>query len=250
MLELRALIIDDERRGRELLQQLLTIHCPEVTTIETASSFDEAVTRLRTFHPDLLFLDIRLGNDFGLDIISFLPQPAPFIIVTTAHHEFAIKAIKANVLDYLLKPIIGDELKAAVRKAMDQLAQPEEVLPRTPLNHAAVAPIKKITVPTADGFTFVNINDVLYCKAEGAYTHLYLKDNHRVLVCSNLGELEKLLPEQLGFFRVHHAWLINIHETEKFIKSEGGHLVMSDQSEIPVSQRKKAQFLNFIKQFS
>jgi len=246
MLALSALIIDDERRGRELLQQLLTIHCPHVTTIVTAASLNEAREQLGTFCPDLLFLDIRLGDEYGLDIISFLPSPTPHIIITTAHQEFAIKAIKAKVLDYLLKPIIGDELKAAVQKAVS--LQHNDPLPSRTLFQQATA--KKVSVPTAEGFTFVNATDILYCKADGAYTHIYLKSSNSVLASSNLGELERQLPEHLGFFRAHHAWLINIHETEKYVKNTGGFVIMSDQREIPISQRKKTQFLEFIKRFS
>jgi two-component system LytT family response regulator len=246
MKALTALIIDDERRGRELLQQLLAIHCPEVTNVLLAATLDEALEQLKTFTPDLLFLDIRLGNDYGLDIISFLPKPTPQIIITTAYPEFAIKALRANVLDYLLKPIIGSELVAAVQKARS--LQPNmETADVTQANGQRSTTPKKITVPTAEGLTFIHPKDVLYCKAEGAYTTVYLKQLESVLVSINLGELEKLLPESEGFFRVHHAWLINTNEIIKYVKTQGGYVVMSDENQIAVSQRKKGQFLEFIK---
>ena len=246
-MELTALIVDDERRGRELLQQLVAIHCPEIATIELAASLDDASSILNSFKPDILFLYILLGNEFGLDIISYLPQPAPAIIITTAYQEFAIKAIRVNVVDYLLKPIISEELVAAVKKVKELRSQqvlvdiPQEVIKTFP------NPNKKIAISTLEGLLFITLKDILYCKAEGAYTHLYLKDAATIITSTNLGEMERTLSENAGFFRVHHAWLINIYETLKFIKGEGGYVVMSDHNNIPVSQRKRTDFLNFIK---
>ena len=113
-MKLTAVIVDDERRGRELLNQLLQVHCPEVEVKAMASSVDEGIEVVNRLSPDVLFLDIRIGNEFGFDLLPSLTVPMPAIIITTAHQEYAIKAVKVQAIDYLLKPIVSDELKSAV----------------------------------------------------------------------------------------------------------------------------------------
>src|SRR5689334_14319120 len=118
-MRLKAVILDDELSGRQVLRGLIETDCPEVEVVALASSMDHAKVMIKENLPDILFLDLKLGNDFGLDIEPFLPEPCPHIIVTTAHAEFAIRAIRAGAIDYLLKPIVNEELKKAVEKIKD-----------------------------------------------------------------------------------------------------------------------------------
>lgn len=247
MINLTAVIVDDERRGRELLNQLLQVHCPQVEVLALASTVDEAIEAANSHHPDILFLDIRIGNTFGFDVLPSLMEPLPAIIITTAHQEYAIKAVKVQATDYLLKPIVSDELKSAVRKVMEKKksAGAEPAAPS-----GAVAGEKKIAIASAEGLIFIKADHIIRCEASGAYTEIYVKDGGKIVTSTNLGEFEKLLPESMGFLRVHHSSLINLAEVTMYVKAEGGSVVMSDKSKVPISQRKKASFLEAIKNYT
>lgn len=247
MINLTAVIVDDERRGRELLNQLLQVHCPEVEVLTLASTVDEAIEAVNSHHPDILFLDIRIGNTFGFDVLPSLVEPLPAIIITTAHEEYAIKAVKVQATDYLLKPIVSDELKSAVRKVMEKKkstgAEPAS-------SSGAVTGEKKIAIASAEGLIFIKADHIIRCEASGAYTEIYVKEGSKIVTSTNLGEFEKLLPESMGFLRVHHSSLINLAEVSMYVKAEGGSVVMSDKSKVPISQRKKASFLEAIKKYT
>lgn len=243
-----AVIVDDERRGRELLGKLLEVHCPEVQVLASAATVDEAIEVINLHHPDMLFLDIRIGAGFGFDVLPALTEPLPSIIVTTAHQEYAIKALKAQALDYLLKPIVSDELKSAVRKVQERKEkEPSEVkATATP----AASSERKIAIPSAEGYIFLRADNIIRCEASGAYTEIFLKEGGKLVTSTNLGEFEKLLSESWGFLRVHHSSIINMAEVTMYLKAEGGSVLMSDKSKVPVSQRKKSAFLEAVKKYA
>jgi two-component system, LytTR family, response regulator len=244
MNRLTAVIVDDERRGRELLQQLLSAHCPEVEVLRSVATVDEAIEAVNELRPEILFLDMRIGSDFGFDVLPSIKDPAPHIIVITAHDEYAIKALRAGATDYLLKPIISDELKSAVRKVTEKEGRTVQSIRDVPLED------KKITIATAEGLLFIKAANIIRCEASGAYTEIFLKDGSKVVTSTNLGEIEKLLPESWGFLRIHHSSLINLAEITMYVKAEGGSVVMSDKSSVLISQRKKAAFLEAIKKYN
>lgn len=246
MTKLAAVILDDERRGRELLAKLLELHCPDVDVKAMAATLDEAIEAVKTHTPDILFLDVRIGNEFGFDMLPSLGHHAPHIIVTTAYQEYAIKALRAQATDYLLKPIVSDELKAAVQKVREKKGHTAE--PANPGPVQGVAD-RKIAIPTFEGLIFVKVADIIRCEASGTYTEILLKEG-KILTSTNLGEFEKLLPEQWGFLRIHHSSLINMAEVSMYIKGDGGYVVMSDKSKISISQRKKGHFLQMMKNYS
>lgn len=242
-MKLTALILDDETSGCEVLGQFLKKDCPEVEIIGTVSSIEEGIKFANEYKPDILFLDNRVGNDLGLDIIPFLCKPLPHIIVTTAYQEFAIKAIKAKALDYLLKPVVSDELKAAVGKVKN--VRQEAISSKQPV--AIISREKRIAVPSVDGLIFINTQDVIRCEASGSYSVIYLKPKGQIIISVGIGAMEEMLPSHLGFFRVHHSSIINVSEVVKYVKNDGGYVVLSDKSKVSVSQRKKTRFLDFIK---
>lgn len=244
-----AVIVDDERRGRELLAQLLEVHCPEVQVLAAAATVDEAIEVINLHHPDMLFLDIRIGTGFGFDVLPALTEPLPSIIVTTAHQEYAIKALKVQALDYLLKPIVSDELKSAVRKVQERK---EKESPEIEINSVSqvTSSERKIAIPTIEGYIFLKTDRIIRCEASGAYTEIFLKEGSKLVTSTNLGEFEKLLPESWGFLRVHHSSIINMAEVSMYIKAEGGSVLMSDKSKVTVSQRKKSAFLEAVKKYA
>ncbi len=248
-MKLTAIIVDDERRNRDLMNQLLSVHCENVQVLAMCETVDLAIEVINARHPDIVFLDVQMGNEFGFDVLPSLTPPLPSIIVTTAHEQYAIKALKAQALDYLLKPIVSDELKSAVNKVIALKQKDQEV------NHSAVpSPAgshdRRITIPTAEGLLFIKAENIIRCEASGAYTEIFLKDKSKLMTSTNLGEFENLLPESWGFLRVHHSSIINLAEVSMYIKGEGGKVVMSDKSTVQVSQRKKAAFLEAIRNFS
>lgn len=245
-MKLTAVIVDDERRGRELLNQLLLAHCPEVEVLALTATVDEAIEAVNSLQPDILFLDIRIGNEFGFDVLPSLSVPMPFVIVTTAHQEYAIKAVKVQAVDYLLKPIVSDELKSAVRKVIEKK---QSEVPATPAP-TPVSGEKKIAIATAEGLIFLKAESIIRCEASGAYTEIFLKEGNRIVTSTNLGEFEKLLPESWGFSRVHHSSLINLAEVSMYVKADGGSVIMSDKSKVLISQRKKNAFLEAVKKYA
>lgn len=247
-MKLTAVIVDDERRNRELLNQLLAVHCEEVEVLALCDTVDTAIDAINAKQPDIVFLDIQMGNEFGFDVLPSIKGYMPAIIITTAHEQYAIKALKAQAADYLLKPIVSDELKSAVNKVADKKAKQAGSKPASVVSAGAAE--KRITIPTAEGLLFIRAEKIIHCEASGAYTEIFLKDDGKIVTSTNLGEFESLLPESWGFLRVHHSSIINLAEVTMYIKGEGGKVVMSDKTTVPVSQRKKSAFLEAIKKFS
>jgi two-component system LytT family response regulator len=248
MTRLSAVIVDDERRGRELLQQLVHTHCPEVEVKVAVETVEAAIEAVREFQPDILFLDMRIGNEFGFDVLPSLKDPLPYIIIITAHDEYAIKALRAGATDYLLKPVISDELKSAVRKVLEKKSQPVQLT--APPIPEQKSEDRRIAISTAEGLIFIRASNIIRCEASGAYTEIFLKEGGKIVTSTNLGEFERLLPESSGFLRIHHSSLINLSEVAMYIKADGGSVVMSDKSTVPISQRKKAAFLEAVKRYS
>jgi two-component system LytT family response regulator len=243
---IRALIVDDEGRGRKTLERLLERFCPDVEIIGSVESVDAALVAIETERPDLLFLDIEMPFESGFDLLDLLSEARPEVVFTTAHDQYALRAAKASALDYLLKPIASDELVAAVAKARKRLrpggpADPDAAVLKRNLADAG-ADINRLAIPTDEGLTFVRVDDIIRCTAESCYTRLHMLDGTEILVSRTLKEFEKMLPEIL-FVRVHHSHLINLQHAKKYLRSDGGTIVMCDNSSVLVSRRKKDELM-------
>ena len=244
-MSLKAIIVEDEKHSRETLRNLLEEFCAGVKVIGMAGSVKEAVATISSLSPDVVFLDIELQTGTGFDVLNQLPNLNFEVIFTTAFEQYAIKAVKFSSLDYLLKPIDLEELQNAIEKAKkikDQAVYKKQ-LETLMLNLKQQQPkLNKICLGTADGFEFINVNSILYCKAEGSYTAFILNDNSKLLVSKHLKEYEGLLLEQ-DFMRVHNSFLINLKEVKKFIKSDGGYIIMSNNDTVSISRSKKEDFI-------
>lgn len=251
-MKLKAIIVDDEKHSRETLKNLVEEFCEDVEVLSTASTIDEAVTQITNQQPDIVFLDIELQTGTGFDILNRLKGINFEVIFTTAFEQYAIKAVKFSSLDYLLKPIDLEELQKAVEKARkikDQVVynQQLEVLL---FNLKQKQPnLNKICLSTAEGFEFISVDEILYCKAEGSYTTFKLKNNNNFLVSKHLKEYETLLADQ-QFMRVHNSFLINLKEVKKYIKSDGGYILMNNGDSISVSRNKKDIFFEAMSKIS
>lgn len=244
---LKSIIIDDELKARESLKKMLLTFCENIDVVATCPNVMEAIEAIDRFKPDVIFLDIQMQGETGFDLLTQLKSVDFEVIFTTAHSEYAIKAIKFSAIDYLLKPIDVTELQHAVEKVrstkggsivqrMEQLLQ----------NMKAPNPDKyKLALPTAEGLTFIKVDEVMYLKASGNYTEIYMHNGQKHLVSRHLKEYDDLLAEQ-NFFRIHHSTLINVNFIKNYVRGEGGYVIMSDSSSLDVSRRKKEAFLEKI----
>ena len=243
---LKVVIVEDEKHSRETLKSLLEEFCKDVKVIATAESVPEAVKVLSVYSPDVVFLDIELQSGEGFDILNQIQDPSFEIIFTTAFEKYAIKAIKFSSLDYLLKPIDLDELKQAIEKARSRMdtnvyrQQIETLMQNLGRTHHKQ---EKICLATTAGMEFIPIENIIFCKADGSYTSFVLKNNKSLLVSKHLKEYENLLSEH-QFMRVHNSYLINLKEVKKYIKSDGGYIIMSNDMHVSISPRKKEDLLD------
>lgn len=243
---IKAVIVEDEIHSREALKNLLRDFCPEIEVCGSAMSVEEGVEVIRSCEPELLFLDIELQNGTGFDLLRRLPDLNLEVIFTTAFEQYAIQAIKFSSLDYLLKPIDIDELQEAVAKAVDKRDKEQnkarlETLLANLETRRAGAP-RRICLSTAEGLEFLQVEDISYCEAGGSYTTFCLRDDRKIVVSRHLKEYETLL-EHHPFMRVHNSYLINLREVQRYVRSEGGYILMRNQARISISPKKRDEFL-------
>lgn len=239
MTKLTAILVDDMPIALEMLQNDLTQFHPEIEIIGTAKSVVEASKLLRKQQPDILFLDIMLGDGTGFDVLEIHPNLSSKIIFVTASDEYAIKAFKFAAIDYVLKPYSNEDLTNAINKAKNQIKPHKEQL--NVLQQSISKPNqrpKKISLNTSDKIMVVNLDDIVRCQSDNNYTEFFMNDGQKILVGRTLKHFTDMLKE-FDFLRVHQSHLINIQFVKEFIKSDGGYLVLKNKTTIPVSVRKK-----------
>ncbi len=243
---IKAIIVDDEEKSRVTLKNLVTLYCPNVLILELCDSVNSALIAIDKEMPDLIFLDIEMPFHSGFTLLEKIKDPTFEVIFTTAYDHYAIKAIKFSAMDYLLKPIDSDELKNAVNKIELDKTDSKKALPDFGLllsNLKIKGNNAKIALPTFDGLQMVSINEIIKCTADESYTHITLTNNTKITVSRILKEYEELLSD-FNFLRVHNSCLINLIHVSKYIKGDGGYVVMIDGSSVEVSRRKKNDLIN------
>ena len=242
---MNAIIVDDEKHCREVLALLLQKHCPRVTIQAVCSDADTALKEIATLQPDILFLDIEMPDKNGFEMLEQIRDPGFEIVFTTAYNEYAIKAIKHSALDYLLKPVDKDELIASVRKA--QKVKSQKSGPRVEallqmLN--GKKPLRRFGVSTLEGLIMINIDDILFCESDSAYCKLFFLGQPKPMVITKtLKEVEEVLQGN-EFCRIHHSYVINMKFVERYIRGEGGEVIMTNGVHLPISRTRKQDFLN------
>lgn len=242
---LKALLIDDELKSRSNLRRLLSEYCPNVQVIAEAGSAIEALKLIRELKPDLLFLDIEMGEVSGFDLLKLVNGEHHFeVIFVTAFDKYGIQAVKACAIDYLLKPINVIELSQAVEKASIQInpKKENERLRELIANIDRVEDEQRIAIPLSDKIEFLAINKIIRLEAEGNYTYIHLDNKNRYLICKTLKEYQELL-ENHNFIRSHQSHLVNFRKISSYVKSEGGYITMEDGSQVPISRQKKEEVL-------
>jgi len=241
---LRAIIIDDEAHIRQNIRKMINSHCPDVTIIAEAEGVESGVNVIRESNPDLIFLDIKMGDGTGFDLLERL-KPVDFkVIFVTAWDNYAIQAFRFSALDYLLKPLDPDDLVNAVNKARTLIQKDFNTQLENLHDHIESQDKKgkKIIVRNSDSIFLVNVSDILYCESDVNYTTMHLLGHPPIIVSNTLKEYEEMLTDY-GFFRVHKSYLINLKHISRFEKAEGGAVVLEDNSRIPVASRKKEMLL-------
>lgn len=245
---LKTIIIDDEKSGRDLLQLMLTKNCPQVEVIAQAQSVEQGVKAIEEHKPDLVFLDVELGDGTGFDVLTKLNDHNFSVVFVTAYNQYATRAFKYSALDYLLKPVDEPELIDAVKRVQDSQSDRdlksqitrfmEQYKPSIAQNSPG-----KLGISSLDGYEFIDISTITRCEADGKYTTCYLTDGHRIVSSRSIKEFEEQLTDH-NFFRVHHSYLINLKFIKKYYKGRGGYVIMNDEVSVPVAERKKEEFLN------
>lgn len=244
---MKAILIDDELHCLEALSILLKEYCPQVRIVAQCRSAKAGLEAIEKDKPDIVFLDIEMPVMNGFELLEQLTEIPFAIIFTTSYDQYAIKAIRFSALDYLLKPVDPNELISAVNKVREQHHSPVmeqfQMLLKQIRNNDYQ--FNKIAVPTLEGFELIPADQVIRCEADDNYTHLFLKNKKKVTACRTLKEMEEQLHHFSFFLRVHHSYVVNLNEVTRYVRGEGGYLVMSDGCSVNVSRSRKDALLKF-----
>lgn len=236
--KIQVFVIDDEQDGRDYIALLLSRTFPALELVFQASAVEDAYLQLVKKQPDILFLDIELADGNAFELLDKLQKLSSQVIFITAYEQYAIRAIRKGAADYLLKPVRPSDFIMAVERALERIRSGLQVFQKESLP-------AKINLPTLQGFKRVLISDIIRCEADSNYTSFYLADHTRIVVSRTLQEYEGILGGH-HFFRAHHKHLVNLHHFKEYIKGKGGQIVLSDNSVIELSVRRKQEFLKKI----
>lgn len=254
MSEIRAIIVDDEQHCIEALHTMLQKKCPEVTVVGSVNSVKDAKDMISELQPDVVFLDVEMPHQNGFELLKLFDKINFDVIFTTAYEQYALKAIKFNALDYLLKPFSVKELQDAIQKCASRRNGPASETQHSPIEvflqnmKTLHQTHKKIALPTINGLVFMPVQNIVRCESTGNYTRIFFTDKKNLMVSRPLKEFEELLTD-VDFFRVHNSHLINLQQMQSYIQGEGGFALMSDGTQVEVSRRRKADFLKKAMQF-
>ncbi|EMQ96176.1 Two-component response regulator [Xanthomarina gelatinilytica] len=241
---IKAVIVDDEPKAIQSLTWELENFSNDIEVVETFTNPETAITYLKTHTPDCLFLDINMPTMDGFQFLDCINHKDYAVIITTAYNEYALKALKNEAIDYLLKPIDSDDLKETIVKIKKfytnniSIAKVEEVL----LNFNANLKHQKVILNTDGKLVFLNIDDILYIESDGNYSTFFMTKNQKMVVTKKIKEIDAILPENY-FFRIHNSYIINLNKIKEFVKNEA-YVVMESNEKIPVARQRKSDFLN------
>ena len=240
---IRAVIVDDEQKAIQSLTWELTNFSEDIEIVKTFSNPNEAIEYLNQNTPDCLFLDIQMPTMDGFQFLDKLTQRDFAVVITTAYNEYAIKALKHEAIDYLLKPIDSDDLKETIKKIkkynsrLVNINKIEEFL----LKYNSKIDQKKVTINTDGKLIFLEVDAILFVESDGNYSTIVMTDGQKILITKKLKEVNRLLPE-VNFFRIHNSFIVNLNKIKEFIKNDG-YVIMESNHKIPVARQRKSDFL-------
>ena len=247
MEKLKAILIDDELSSLQNLRQKLDEFCPDLQVVATAQKPEEAMLLIKHHKPDVIFLDIEMPKMSGFRMLDELGECDFEIIFTTAYNHYAIDAIRISAFDYLMKPIAIKELQVAVDRLNSlrnsQTREKIDIL-KTSMNEKK-SQDDKIAIPTSEGLEFIPIKNILHIESSSNYSKIFFRENKPIIVTKLLKDFEDMLGPY-RFYRIHNSHLINLSYIKKYVKAEGGQVIMQDGTTIDVARRKKEEFLKMI----
>ncbi|MEJ1240576.1 LytTR family DNA-binding domain-containing protein [Chryseolinea sp. T2] len=237
----RAIIVDDEAHCVDTLGLILQDYCPTVEVVATCRSAQDGIARVNELRPDIIFLDIEMPMMNGFEMLEQLKGQSFAIIFTTSFDQYALRAIRFSALDYLLKPVDPRELIAAVNRVQSASKRPVPEQYDMLLDRLGqkVNTYRRIAIPTLNGYELLNADDIVFCEADDNYTLFHLKNKSKLTATLMLKDAEEQLEEFQHFVRVHHSYIANINEAVRYVRGEGGYLVMSEGSSVNVSRSRK-----------
>lgn len=242
---IKAVIIDDEQRSRDLLAGIFEKYIPEVEVMATCADVPDGVLAINKFNPDLVFLDIEMPKYSGFQLLEFFQSLTFEIIFVTAYNDYAIKAFEVSALDYILKPVQIDKLEAAVEKFKQKKKASIYDRVENLKTNLKSEKISRIALPVSDGLVFIEVDDISYLEADGAYTKVNLKNGSNLLISKKLRYFEDLLGGREQFYRIHRSHIININYIKKYSRAEG-YLTLDNQTSVRVARDKKSDFEAYI----
>lgn len=246
--QIRAIIVDDEPNCRSALLKQLEWSAPQVEVLATCKNAEVGINAIQQKQPDLIFLDIEMPGKNGFDLLKSFDKIDFEVIFTTAYDAFALEAFKVHAIDYLLKPIDEDALLEAIKRVTihiqnkKPISRIQELIKHINLNQ----PDKRIPFPTSEGVEFINTADIIRCESEGSYARIFYGAPKPLFIAKSLRQIEDLISSS-DFIRVHQSHLVNARHILRYLKADGGQLVLSDNSHIPISRGKKDNWKDWIK---
>lgn len=249
---IKALIIDDEKHCCDNLQWQIKQYCPEIEIMDVCNSAEKGLQQIHHQQPQLIFLDVEMPDMTGFEMLEVLKDINFDIIFTTAFDQYAIRAIKFGALDYLVKPIDKEELLEAVNKFINRTQRDSLKQLNALLSHIKKSndlSFQKIALPTMHSYELVPLNNIIVCESNNNYTDVRLNNGQHFLISKTLKQIEDLL-DMPPFFRVHNSYLVNLQYAIRYMKGEGGYLVLNNDMTVPVSRSKKEELLKLITHLS
>lgn len=248
---IKVILIDDEKNALEMMEWLLKTYCPQATIVAMCRSAEEGISAINQYQPDVVFLDIEMPRMNGFDMLEQFDELFFDVVFCTAYDQFALKAFKYSALNYLLKPVDPDDLIATMSRIEKIKTVPTreqfELLIQNMKPTEKVTP-QRIALTHNDGLIFVRTSDILYCEAESNYTCVHLADGKKIVVSKVLKDLDEALSGP-DFFRVHGSYLVNLNHIKRFVRGEGGYLVMDNDTTISVSRSRRQEFIELFSKF-
>lgn len=248
---IRCILVDDEKNALEMMEWLLQTYCPQVEIQAMCNSAEQGIEAINKLRPDVVFLDIEMPRMNGFDMLETFDKLFFDVVFCTAYDQFAIRAFKYSALNYLLKPVDPEDLKATIQRIEERKTIPTREqfnLLLQNMKQAVKTTPQRIALTTNDGLIFVPTADIIYCEAESNYTNVVLTGGKKILVSKVLKDIDEALSGP-DFFRIHSSFLINVNRIKKFVRGDGGYIIMDNDANISISRSRKQEFMEMFSKF-